>query len=78
MTVCRGSLVVHMDGTPVFCSEELAGRRCDELSYERHRIFRSCGLTFVRGCPQCRDLEAVASSAVLGGIGRWACLTSRP
>lgn len=63
MNVCRGSLVLHKDGTPVLCSEELAGRSCIELSYERHRIFRSCGLTFLRGCPDCRDDEASASPA---------------
>ena len=53
MSVCKGSLILHKDGTPVFCSEQLAGRSCVELSYERHRIFRSCGLTFQRGCPEC-------------------------
>ena len=53
MRVCRGSLILHRDGTPVCCSEELAGGFCDELSYERHRIFRSCGLTFRERCPEC-------------------------
>jgi hypothetical protein len=53
MSVCKGSLILHKDGTPVFCSEQLAGRSCVDLSYERHRIFRSCGLTFARGCPEC-------------------------
>ena len=63
MSVCKGSLVVHKDGTPVFCSEELAGRSCADLSYERHRIFRSCGLTFLRGCPDCVD-QLLSASAV--------------
>jgi hypothetical protein len=54
VSFCKGSLVVHRDGNPVFCSEELAGRFCGGgLRYERHRIFRSCGLTFFRGCPEC-------------------------
>lgn len=65
MNVCRGSLVLHRDGTPVLCSEELAGRRCEDLSYERHRIFRSCGLTFLRGCPECD--EAVPAAAAVSG-----------
>ncbi len=62
MSVCKGSLVLHRDGTPVFCSEELAGRSCGDLSYEHHRIFRSCGMTFLRGCPECAD-EAASSQA---------------
>jgi len=62
VSFCKGSLVVHKDGTPVFCSEELAGRFCGGgLSYERHRIFRSCGLTFFRGCPEC-EREAASTS----------------
>ena len=65
MSVCKGSLIVHRDGTPVFCSEELAGRSCGDLSYERHRIFRSCGLTYVRGCPDCEDQPSPASAAPL-------------
>ena len=69
MSVCKGSLILHKDGTPVFCSEELAGRSCGDLSYEHHRIFRSCGLTFPLGCPQCAPAAPAASSqpsAVLG------------
>jgi hypothetical protein len=62
MSICRGSLVVHKDGSPVFCSEELAGRPCEGPSYERHRIFRSCGLTFFRGCPDCEGQETAAST----------------
>jgi hypothetical protein len=62
MSVCRGSLVVHKDGSPVFCSEEMAGRSCEGLSYERHRIFRSCGLTFFQGCPDCEDRDTAAST----------------
>lgn len=62
MSACKGSLVVHKDGTPVFCSEELAGRSCPDLSYERHRIFRSCGLTFLRGCPDCVNQASAAPS----------------
>jgi hypothetical protein len=62
VSFCKGSLVVHKDGTPLFCSEELAGRFCGGgLSYERHRIFRSCGLTFFRGCPECESELASAS-----------------
>ncbi len=62
VSFCKGSLVVHKDGTPVFCSEELAGRFCGGgVSYERHRIFRSCGLTFFRGCPECESELASAS-----------------
>ena len=57
MKVCRGSLILHRDGTPVCCSEEVAGGFCGELSYERHRIFRSCGLTFRDGCPECLRWE---------------------
>jgi hypothetical protein len=57
MSVCKGSLVVHRNGTPMLCTEELSGRSCAELSYERHRIFRSCGLTFQRGCPECDERE---------------------
>jgi len=69
MKVCRGSLVLHKDGTPVLCSEELADRFCDDLSYERHRIFRSCGLTFLRGCPECAPGAAPtpASTALVAG-----------
>lgn len=59
MSVCEGSLIVHKDGTPVLCSEELSGRSCGgDLTYERHRIFRSCGLTFLRGCPECETQVA--------------------
>src|SRR5580700_1346138 len=62
VSVCRGSLIVHKDGTPLLCSEELAGRSCaGDRSYERHRIFRSCGLTLLDGCPEC---EAQAASRV--------------
>jgi hypothetical protein len=55
MTVCKGNLIVHSDGTPALCSEELAGRSCGDLSFERHRIFRSCGFTFLHGCPKCES-----------------------
>jgi hypothetical protein len=65
MTPCRGSLVLHRDGTPVLCTEELAGRSCPDLCYERHRIFRSCGLTFLRGCPECEGTLTSESPASL-------------
>jgi hypothetical protein len=63
MSVCKGSLILHKDGTPVFCSEQLAGRSCVDLSYEGHRIFRSCGLTFERGCPECTDKVQAAQES---------------
>jgi hypothetical protein len=67
VSFCKGSLVVHKDGTPVFCSEELAGRFCaGALSYERHRIFRSCGLTFFRGCPECESEPASTTASASG------------
>lgn len=61
MSVCKGSLVVHRNGTPMLCTEELSARSCGELSYERHRIFRSCGLTFERGCPECDERDVGGS-----------------
>jgi hypothetical protein len=67
MSVCKGSLILHRDGTPVLCTEELAGRSCVDLTYEHHRIFRSCSLTFLRGCPQCAD--NVASSQASAALG---------
>ena len=69
MSVCRGSLIVHRDGTPVFCSEELAGHSCEgDLSYERHRIFRSCGLTFVLGCPDCEAQTGARRDSPAGAV----------
>jgi hypothetical protein len=62
MSVCKGSLILHTDGTPVLCTEELEGRSCGDLTYERHRIFRSCGLTFLRGCPECETKAAFGST----------------
>ena len=53
-SVCQGILVVHRDGTPVLCSEELSGRPCAAAhAYEWHTAIHSCALTFVHGCPTC-------------------------
>jgi len=71
MTVCKGNLIVHRDGTAALCSEELAGRSCGELSFERHRIFRSCGLTFLRGCPRCES-QAISPMAPPAPAPGWA------
>ena len=53
MGACSGTLVVHEDGTPVWCSEELGGRVCGDRSYERHRSFQSCRVALRLGCPEC-------------------------
>jgi hypothetical protein len=59
MQPCTGTLVVHEDGTPALCSEELRGGRCPDHGYERHRAFEPCRLTSEHGCPRCRDLVRI-------------------
>ena len=54
---CEGTLVVHTDGTPLWCSEEFDGRTCGDYSLRRHRAFESCRTVFVRGCSTCQQKE---------------------
>ncbi len=42
MGLCSGYLVVHADGTPFYCSEELAGATCEDYRPERHHTVRPC------------------------------------
>jgi hypothetical protein len=42
MGLCSGYLVVHADGTPFYCSEELVGASCHDYSAERHHTVRQC------------------------------------
>ena len=64
MAGCRGTLVVHQDGTPIWCSEELDGNTCTGDVLERHRALISCRLAFRLGCPDCRPDELSGVGAV--------------
>jgi hypothetical protein len=64
MASCDGTLVVHEDGNPIWCSEELAGRPCRDYTFERHRAFMSCRVAFRLGCPDCGGDEVVGAGVV--------------
>jgi len=54
MMLCKGTLVVHRDSVPVYCSEEIAGRPCGDYDLTRHRSIASCRLIYVaNGCRRC-------------------------
>ena len=64
MAGCQGTLVVHEDGTPIWCSEELDGNTCTDDAFDRHRAFITCRVAFRLGCPDCRHDELVGVGAV--------------
>jgi hypothetical protein len=54
MVLCKGTVVVHRDSVPVYCSEEIAGRPCGDYDLTRHRSIASCRLVYVaNGCRRC-------------------------
>jgi len=61
MQPCTGTLVVHRDGTPALCSEELRGGECPGRGYERHRAFEPCRVTRGPDCPHCRDADGAGT-----------------
>ena len=59
MQVCKGTLVVHKDSEPAYCSEEIAGRPCGDYDLTRHRSIASCRLIYVApGCRRCEEHHA--------------------
>ncbi len=71
MTQCPGTLVVHEDGTPAFCSVRghIGPCRAD-LAFKAHRLVQACRIVFVGRCPECahRDLVTAYRPKGLAGI----------
>ena len=53
---CKGILMRHEDGTPMWCSEEMEGRVCGDYDSHRHRLFETCRVAFVHGCAKCEEV----------------------
>jgi hypothetical protein len=68
MAGCQGTLVVHEDGTPIWCSEELDGNTCTDDAVDRHRALISCRVAFRLGCPDCRHDEPAGWARAAAGI----------
>jgi hypothetical protein len=65
MATCHGTLVVHEDATPVWCSEELTGGTCADYTFEHHRAFVSCRVAFRLGCPDCDPRNEFTGAGVV-------------
>jgi len=51
--LCNGVLVVHQDGAPALCSEELDGRPCTGIEEPHQRSISCADLFGVGGCEVC-------------------------
>ena len=64
MAPCTGQLVVHHDGTLLYCSADLTDVGCADQSPERHAVVVRCWSVMPHGhCGYCRSLAVAASGA---------------
>ncbi|HUO49892.1 MAG TPA: hypothetical protein VMU09_13765 [Acidimicrobiales bacterium] len=67
MAPCTGHLVVHHDGTLLYCTADLTDARCADHTPERHATVVRCWSVMPHGhCGYCRSQALVPSTAATG------------
>jgi hypothetical protein len=56
MKSCLGQLVVHLDGTVAYCTEETAGRPCPGEDHPHRGGFFAHRLVTRHHCPRCTQV----------------------
>jgi len=67
LTPCAGHLVLHHDGTLLYCSEDLTEVACSDHAVARHPVVLRCWSVMPHGlCGYCREVaDATARKQAL-------------
>jgi hypothetical protein len=64
MEPCTGRLVIHHDGTLLYCTADLTDRRCADHTPARHATVIRCWSVMPHGlCGYCREVARLAARA---------------